>query len=1003
MSEQPDAAQQKVILAPLQENLLVLAGPGSGKTRTLIGRIAFLLSTQQEPSESVMAVTFTNKAARELQTRLEPMARHYHFDMPQCVGTFHALAYQILREYPNAVEVPPRFTVCDEAAQETLLRQSWDVCGYGAHPTRREIQNLSASFSLCKRLHHDPTECDGDHLPPTFNEKQRKRLAVAYRRLLRDYHRLDFDDLILYAAKLLYEDESIAEQWRSVHKWLFVDEFQDIDPAQYQFLQLLTPPTTGRVMAVMDTEQRIYSWRGAEERLRQQFEHDYRPKRYELTQNYRAGALLTRVCDHLLEGGGVLRQSRPQRQGTSHCVRHWSQAENEEADWMAAEITQLAAQGVPLHGMGVVYRHHRVGESLEMALRNRGFEAWRIQRQPFMERREVQELCRYLEAADKLESDAFSAALNFPRVVADEFTMVELRQLAQAEHQPFGAFLQTLPTRKGVSPATRVRVQSFFEAVSGMVVPVVQAPMAVINTRLFALIEQRRSPYPRADVESLRGMLGFLEKHLSVAAIVGALVDRQPLHIVAENTLDGWSAAAVLAGTLNHFCRQTLTVAPGTTPTPPNAVRVVCGGATEEGIAITSVDAGTMVYPASLIAWQTAAAVVLAFERAAHIEVALLDLETTGTSTERDRPVEMAALRVKGFRAEDEGFASLAHPGQFIPTAASNVHGIFDKDVQAAPPLAEVIPRFAAYLGDRVLVGHNVLAFDVPLLGVELGRHDLPPLHNPVVDTLTLAKRLLPDAPNYTLETLVEVCGLPTGDSHRAMNDVLHTYHLLRHLWQLHLQDQQLHLLTGALPLVAVALEETGAARDEGLTLMQAGARVWHRGAEATLQTAILATVPVRLRERLAARLERLGEIAVPATPEDGVWVELQEQWEQFTQDVARLAGDTSLQTFLNYAYLMQGESENVVEGRLPLMTIHAAKGKEFQAVFLVGMEDKELPSWRAKSIEAQAEERRVCYVAMSRAKEYLYLLGCEHRGGRQQRPSPYWHELEAVLSEEPP
>ncbi len=361
MLEQPDDDQRRVILAPLEHSILVMAGPGAGKTRTLIGRMSYLLVKEQVPADGMIAVTFTNRAARHLQMRLTENLRHH--EVPQRVGTFHALAYQILKEFPNVVNVPPAFAVSDERDKEVLLRRAWDVAGMGAHPQKTALTALIHAFSLCKRNRHDPAECNGDHLPPSehFTEKQRQRLAVAYHRLLRDYQRLDFDDLILYASELLYNDESIAEAWYHAHPWLFVDEFQDIDPAQYQFLQLLAPPGRGRVMAVLDGEQRIYSWRGAESGLLTQFRKLYQPRQYELRRNYRSGSQIAVACDRLLASGKVERTTNPQRAEEGACYRRWFTEPQEEAQWLATEIQRWKGEGRKLGQMAILYRHHKVG------------------------------------------------------------------------------------------------------------------------------------------------------------------------------------------------------------------------------------------------------------------------------------------------------------------------------------------------------------------------------------------------------------------------------------------------------------------------------------------------------------------------------------------------------------------------------------------------------------------------------------------------------------------
>jgi hypothetical protein len=220
----------------------------------------------------------------------------------------------------------------------------------------------------------------------------------------------------------------------------------------------------------------------------------------------------------------------------------------------------------------------------------------------------------------------------------------------------------------------------------------------------------------------------------------------------------------------------------------------------------------------------------------------------------------------------------------------------------------------------------------------------------------------------------------------------------LCHLWEQHTYDQRLHLLTGALPLVAMALQAAGMEQPEGELFIAAGGRVLQRESDPTLWNACWESLPDPIQARLEQERSALVTMAVPPMQDDGIWEEVREEWEQFTRDVARQTRDSSLETFLSYANFSKGEADDQDDHQLGMMTIHAAKGKEFKVVFLVGVEEKEMPSWRSKSAEEQEEERRVAYVGMSRAADTLYLLGCEYRNGYSRAPSRYWRELDVLF-----
>jgi hypothetical protein len=230
------------------------------------------------------------------------------------------------------------------------------------------------------------------------------------------------------------------------------------------------------------------------------------------------------------------------------------------------------------------------------------------------------------------------------------------------------------------------------------------------------------------------------------------------------------------------------------------------------------------------------------------------------------------------------------------------------------------------------------------------------------------------------------------------MADVEHTHEVLRYLWKQHTYDQRLHLLTGALPLVALAWQAEGALQKEEKLFVAAGGRVLQRESDPALYGACWDALPDDVQHRFAPMVQTLKQTPLAEIQDDVVWREVRAEWEQFTWDVARLAGDTSLETFLSYANLMKGEGEPDHADRLGMMTVHAAKGKEFKVVFLVGLEEKEMPSFRATDEESLLEERRVAYVGMSRAADRLYLVGCEYRSGYSRAPSRFWRDLDVLF-----
>lgn len=990
--ERPDRDQVAVITAEPDRAILLEAGPGSGKTRTLIGRISYLLARSWARPDEIVAVTFTNKAAHELQEhverRLEDQARRL------IVGTFHALAHRILRRHASVVGVDPRFTVCDELLQEDMLRHALQSCGLSQYADAAFLSSLRSAFSACKRARHDPAECKGHHAFPT--------VAEVYQALLRRHNMLDFDDLILYASKVLYEEAEIATVWRRDHPWLFVDEFHDIDPAQYQFVQLLAPPGSPTVMAVVDEHQSIYRWRGSDRTLLARFCREYRPRSYTLARNYRSGRRVVEMCDWLLRRSAGRRQSAWPRRGQGFVERWWHADEQQESEALVAEINRLVQEeGHTLGEIALLYRTHRTGERLEQLLVQRQIPLQRIQRQPFFAQPDVLELRRYLQAAVYVADEFLAAALNFPRIVADELTMIQLRRVAARREMTLIKLMRVVGECEELGPATRRQVGEFLRLIEEELAPFTREPLRRINDRLFRVLDRRRSPFRQSDLEGLRAFVNFFNVDHLVLPLQRALAQKQPIQIVASESLDGHCAALILRHLLEVFFSRPLAIESLDAPLRPGALRLVCGASQEGALNVTERDAGSIRYPATISAWRLAAAVLIACETAPRSEIVAFDLETTGLNPRYDRPVELAAQRLRALKPSDDGFECLVHPGRSIPIEASNVHGIFPEDVRHAPHVDAVFPAYLDYLGDAILLGHNV-EFDLRFLVSSAQRLGRAPLRNPVVDTMALARRLFPEAPGYSLEALVGFLKLPPGPFHRAMADVRHTVHLFQRLWQEHRLDQQLHVLVECLPLVgAVLVAQQNEAGENGL-LVEAAGRVLRRHPRFPWLDSWLAALPGHLRAPLAAHITTLARRSLPATADDQKWAGLREQWERHCDQFLRLGSEESLQAFLAYTALIQREPDiDSVGDRLQLMTIHAAKGKEFRTVFLVGLEAGTIPFHRATSREEAEEERRVCYVGMSRARERLYLLGCAQRDGWARDFSPFWNELTPYFSEE--
>jgi len=1110
MSERPDDNQLRAITAPATHAILLQGGPGSGKTRTLIGRIAYLIKSQKAQPSQIVALAFTNKAAYQLKSRLRRSVGESADAV--LVETFHSLAHRILRQHASAIGLHDEFTICDQTLQQEMLRQALQRSGMSPCADFRLLNDLRDFFAACKREGHEPNLCEGTHqLPYQLGEIRDMLPTIAqhYRALLEEHHMLDFDDLLFYTSNLLETNESLRQAWQNAHPWLFIDEFHDINQAQYKLVRQFVSPSSPTVMAVMDEQQRIYRWRGADRELCTLFRRDYRPRSYQLGYTYRSGTQLMQAYDQLLHRGGISRHSTvaphpakfwAERAQEGTIERWWSRDEEQESEWLLNEIERLQEEeGYQLSEMALLYRSHRIGKYVEKNLLQGALSATQIQRQPFFERAEVEQLCRYLQTTINVADNLTDATLNLPLFLKDEVAMVQLRQLATEQGITELALMRNLAEQKDkIGPATGHQVQRFLRLLDEELVPLRNHSLNELSDALFDALARQRSPYQPDELEALRGMIERVDVSEGVKSLKDALQNGQPIQLLANQRLDSQAAALLLSQVLHDFFDCAVSIDSIDlldsldslerldsikTPIVDGVLRIMCGMREEGALNVMareiklmpdaamnhstttsdayeiSISADSQVADFSLayetdsiealteemsdsmfsadahhdpvaegvassykvynvsatfMAWRLASALLVACERTTQSDIVAFDLETTGLNPRYHSAVELAAQRLQGGQPVDSGFEQLVNPGRSITQGAIDVHGIYPQQLHDAPHVHDALPDYMSYLSNSILLGHNV-GFDMRFLHELAQQAGLPALQNPILDTLALARRLLPNASSYRLEELINHLHLPTGRFHRAMPDVQHTINLFTRLWQTHRLDQQLHLLSSYLPLVAITLsapedededkdknkdknKDKAASEQIHQPLIDAAARLVQRQ-PAHQSPDWITNLPKEAQTEAIEQLNRLKKCDVSPTTEEETWNTLRQEWNHYITQVTQHHDELSLAAFLSHTALVHGEADITSQTeQLKLMTIHAAKGQEFRAVFLIGLEDGNLPSYHARTREEIAEERRVCYVGMSRAKERLYLLGTAKRGNRKRDQSPFWRALDGLF-----
>lgn len=408
--------------------LLVLAGAGSGKTRVITEKIAWLIDRLGLPAASICAVTFTNKAAREMRERVR---RRLKADAIKGlrVSTFHTLGLHILQHEHQRLGYRRRFSIVDSQDGLELLQRL-------RHEAGELTGEAESAHWAISRWKNDLVDAE-QALAEAEDAKTlaEARLYLAYERQLRACNAMDFDDLIALPVRLFREHRDVLAAWRERIRYLLVDEYQDTNACQYELIRLLVGPRAG-LTVVGDDDQSIYAWRGARPENLARLGADFPGLRViKLEQNYRSTGRILRSANHLIANNPHLFDKRLWSElgpGDRLRVLRCEDGE-EEGRRVAAEILQHQFRSGSRFGdYAILYRGNHQSRPFEKALREHGI-AYRVSGgQSFFERSEIKDMMAYLRLLANLDDDAaFLRVVNTPRREIGAATLERLGQYAR--------------------------------------------------------------------------------------------------------------------------------------------------------------------------------------------------------------------------------------------------------------------------------------------------------------------------------------------------------------------------------------------------------------------------------------------------------------------------------------------------------------------------------------------------------------------------------------------
>ncbi len=876
MERQPNAEQRRAI-EDLDNDLILFASAGTGKTFTVAKRVSQIIQTGRALPKQILCMTFTAKACDEMR---EDVARYVEGAADEVeIRTIHGFCYQLMRE--EARRNGDRFVdavVCDEVDAEELLKSilssQYVLWEYGKVENEEELPDtqfdifqkegkLRNFVSALKHMREEQgfyTENEAEDYQKAFDfyaqhhteaywqsisisakgrtqvcdqtfedamKKHAGKLVFAYCDYLRQSNRVDYDDLILFACRALKNDETRA-RWAAKYAYIIVDEVQDTSLLEYKVLKRLFG--ANRVMMCGDFFQSIYGWRGAKpQHVLEDFIQSRQAKIYMLSQNYRSTQILTEATF------GYLRATYPELVG-KYCPRD------------------------------IVVNNQAEGEKiLCMGFDNR--------------REEATQIYRYLR---KCVAQGIS-----PCVIARSNFYVSMLSRAFEECN------QVYSDEEKLRFFTAEEDQQFYR--NAMVKDVVAMVKLLLNKTDRISMERIAEKYVRLvgmkTIEALR-----LQNRVGVS-IVSFLDEQTYLH--------------------------------------KDPYRVL----------------------------------VEAFHKD---DIIVYDTETTGLDLGKDEMVQLAAVRIDCEGNVLQKFERMIIPNVPIGEGAYKTHGFDLAYIQSHGGVTakEALSDFADFVKDGVLVGHNSFRFDAPLIKRQLKDNGLPPLKiKAEYDTLTMSKQFHAELPDFRLSTLCQKYGVVNEAAHNAYGDIVATGKVLARL-----------VKEDVIP-TATERQNVCVKHQEKFKKLHLFFRdLYNRMERATPYEVVKSIVDTMNMEQYCktdANRRALREVLA------------------YFQQITTEDTETFLRDFVENADLSGSRGDLLIakENRIPLLTVHHAKGCEFDTVIVAGVDERNFPNFYAKGTQEDGEEK-VFYVAISRAKKKLILTRAVYNGREKVKPSPYVEKI---------
>ena len=467
--------------------VLVLAGAGSGKTRVLTSRIAYLIEEKGVPASAILAITFTNKAANEMKERLSRIV-----DISRSwVCTIHSMCVRILRTYASEVGISANFSIYSETERNNIIKKSFQECDFD---DEKLLKSVKFHIANAKMLGFDPERYAEEYAGERDIEEVTK-VYKRYQKHLRENNALDFDDLLNETRLLLRKNEEAREYLGGRFRYILVDEFQDTNEVQYEIVKLLAS-VHKNLFVVGDDDQSIYGWRGAKIENILHFEKDFKgAKVFKLERNYRSTGHILKLANTVIKNNARRKNKTlwTEKEDGEKAKVHEAEEESDEARFVAHTIAGLVAKGYKLSDFAVLMRLNALSRSFEQEFLADGIAYKVFGGFKFFERKEIKDLLAYLRLINNpFDSEALTRIINFPKRGIGEKTVETLQNYAYEQESSVYEALFDLE-ELDFSSGTKQKLLAFRTLVKGWINESLEMPINELVKKIIVDTKMREA------------------------------------------------------------------------------------------------------------------------------------------------------------------------------------------------------------------------------------------------------------------------------------------------------------------------------------------------------------------------------------------------------------------------------------------------------------------------------------------------------------------------------